>query len=213
MNTIVEDFRASSGERPEPGVDQVLEHLDGSLILESSALRDLLQVDDLDRGEGLDVQLRSNLVDRLQHRGVVIEGQPGVQSAHDVQFGGTRFGSLDGLLSNLIDRVLVGTLVATFPVKGTEGAAEGTDVRVVDVAVDVEPGDVPVHSPSDEVGQCAHRVDVFGLVEKKSVLAGEPGPFQDPVDDACQTLVGGGGDPVGSHCRFSVKHGHLGLTV
>jgi hypothetical protein len=209
--------RSSKTSAPPPGsdprVDQILEDLDGALVLESPTLGDLLEVDDFDRGEGLDVQFRGDFADRLQHRGVVVEREPGMESADDVQFGCTCLGSLDGFLADLVNRVLVGALVALLAVEGAEGTAEGADVRVVDVPVDVEPGDIPVHPTPDQVRQCAHGMDVVRLVEKKSILARKPGSLQDTPDDSRQTLVGGVGDPIGSHGRFSVKHGHLGWTV
>jgi hypothetical protein len=68
----------------------------------------------------------------------------------------------------------VGAVLAWLGRECTELARVDADVRVVDVQVDVEEGPLAVHAPPHAIGQRAHRPDLRVLVERHSVLEGQP---------------------------------------
>lgn len=129
---------------------------------------------DLDRGERLEVQRRCRVPDGGQHRGVVLEGKPRMETAHDVELGGPRLGGLDGRIADLVHAHLVGAVLVSLAVERAEGAAQGAHVRVVHVSVDVVVGGPAVHPSPHQVRQAAHPVDVGGLVEDEPVLQRKP---------------------------------------
>ena len=73
------------------------------------------------------------------------------------------------LLLDLFDRVLVRALLVALPVEGAEGAAQGADIRVVDVAIEVVVRHVAVHPAPHEIGQLAERPEVVRLVQRHAL--------------------------------------------
>ncbi len=144
---------------------------------------------DLHRGERLDVQPRRRLADGAQHVGVVLERQPGVQAAHDVDLGGARLGGLRRLVPDLLDGVLVRAFLAALAVERAERAGQRADVRVVQVAVDVVVGHVAVEPAPHQVRERAHGPDVGCLVQQDPVVHVQAAPVGDLPDYRPQPLI------------------------
>ncbi len=87
-----------------------------------------------------------------EHFEVPVEGEPGVKSADDVDFGGTGGGGFACDAEDVVVGEFVGTGFAPLAVEFAEFAGEGADVGVIDVAVDVVVGEVSVFLPADEIG-------------------------------------------------------------
>ena len=117
VNAIVEDLCAAAREGAEACVAEGRQHF--SCVHP----RDAGEVDDLDGGEGFDVQLRAGGADAFEHVEVVIKLEPRVQAANDVNFGGDGVGgTFLGRLDHLLEWHLVSALFAAFAVKATEFA-------------------------------------------------------------------------------------------
>ena len=167
VDTVVEDFGAAAGEGAEAGVAKCKQYL------ADAKARDAGEVDDLDGGEGLDVQGRAGAADAAEHAEVVVELEPGVKAADDMDFGGAGIRGLSGGGEDLVDGHLVGAFFAAFAVEGAEFTGEGADVGVVDVAVAVVEGLFAVEAVADDAGQAADGVDVAGVVEGDAVVVGQ----------------------------------------
>ena len=149
-------------------------------------------MDDFDGGECFDVEVGCGLSDGSEHVGVVVEGQPGVQAADDVHLGGAGVGGLLGGVGDLFDGIFVGAGLVFLAVEGAKFAAEGADVGVVEVSVDVVVGPAVVHSGADVVGELAERPDVVGLEEGEGVVGVESPAGVDFFGDGGEGGVQGG---------------------
>src|ERR1700690_364599 len=81
VHAVVENLRAAAGQAAQAGVAQGQE---GIFNVEP---RDAAEMNDLNGGESLDVQLRAGGADAAEHLKVIIEFQPRVQSADDMDLG------------------------------------------------------------------------------------------------------------------------------
>ena len=86
-----EDLRAATGQRVEPGVLQLAQHLLVAHAVEIGEERDL------DRGEALQMNLRADPLEAAEHLRVIAERQIGVQAVDDVDFGERLVGAMRSL--------------------------------------------------------------------------------------------------------------------
>ena len=189
VGTIVEDLCSASRKGTEPGLLEIGNHGPGAGESVLASLGDSLEVNDLDRGERLQVEGGSRLADRREHRRVVVELEPGVQAADEVDLGRARVCGSHRGVPDLVHRHFIGTLLSSLPVKRAEGAAQGTDIRVVDVPIDVVEGRPAMHSAADEVGKPADRVEVPGPIQKIPVFEREPGARHHPLGDGMELRI------------------------
>ena len=125
------------------------------------------EVEDLDGGEGLEVDAGLDALQAREQLGVVVERQPGVQAVDDVDLG-DRVAGVDAraqLRPRLLVRHRVGARVALLEARErAEHAARLADVGGVDVQVAVEVGAVAVQPLAHLVGQRAdlEQVGVLG---------------------------------------------------
>ena len=116
-----------------------------------------------------------------------------MQSAHDVDLSGARIACLLRLVANLIQRMLVRAGLILFAIEGAELAAEGADVRVVEMAIDVVVRDVAVQTTAHEISERADGPDVGRLVQQHTILACEAHTTFNLVHDGSETLIKPGG--------------------
>src|SRR6266852_1375520 len=83
----------------------------------------------------------------------IVEGQIGVQTADDVEFRGAFADALLGALVNFLQGKGVGARGARIASEGAELAMRHANVGGVDVAIDVEIGDVAMALLADVVGK------------------------------------------------------------
>ncbi len=126
-----------------------------------------------------------------KHVEVIVELQPGVQAADDVDLGGAGVGGSAGGGDHLLDGHFIGAVFAALAVEGAELAGEGADVGVIDVAVAVVIGAVAVEFFADEICEPADAVDVAAVVEGEAVLGGETLAGGDFFGDGKEGGVGG----------------------
>src|SRR5258708_1777261 len=87
----------STGRRIEPGLRELTKTL---LVGPAVEIR---EERDLDGGEALQVDLRTDSLQAAQHIGVVRERQIGMQAVHDVDFGQRLAGTLPQLVPHLLE--------------------------------------------------------------------------------------------------------------
>ena len=146
----------------------------------------LARCDDLARREGLDVDVRRQLLEAAQHLEVVLVGQVGVLAADDVDLGDAAGERLARLLDDLVDREREGVGVAVVVAEGAEQAAVAADVGVVDVPVADEEDVVADGAPAGEVGQRADGEQVVALEEGDGVGFAQPSPLGDLGPDVVE---------------------------
>ena len=211
VDAIVKHLRPAPRKRSQPRLNQIAQHGLDAFIFLWAALGDPGQVHDLYRCEGFDVQLRGGLADRLEHAGVIVQRQPGVQPPDDVNLGGSRLRRLGRFLADLFDRVLVRAALILLAVERAERARQRTDVGVVDVAVDVVVRHITVHAPADLVSQRADGPEIGGFVQHHAVLDGQPLPAPDLPHNRREASVQtwcGLGPPVGHDGAGECGAGH-----
>ncbi len=166
---------------------QLGEHLLDALPVQA------VEEEDLDRGEGLDVDVGPHRLDPLQHVREVGEGQVGVEAAHDVHLA-HRPGLRRDRLHHLVDRHRVGPRLVLLRREGAEVAGGDAHVRVVDVGVPHEVRRVPVALLPDVVRELPEAEQVVGPVEGDPVLEREPLPGEDLLADGleCGVVHAGG---------------------
>ena len=158
-----EDLGPAARQRVQPGLAQPGQHLrHGHAVV-------LVVIEDLHRGEGLEVDAGLDALQAAQQLGVVVEGQPVVQPVDDVDLGHRLAGVDPGLQAapGLLERHGVGAGVALLEAgERAEHAAGHADVGGVDVEVAVEVGAVAVQPLAHAVGQRRHLQQV-GVVEQR----------------------------------------------
>lgn len=157
VDSVVEDFCAAAGEAAETCVHEILQ--DTADVFCSAA--DSGEVDDFHSGVAFDMNLGVFIVDGLHHVGVVVEGEPGVETADDMDFGGAGFFCIAGLLADIVDGKFVSTVFAFFAVEVAEFTGECADVGVVEVTVDVVVDLVAVEACFDGMREFAECPEVF----------------------------------------------------
>ena len=130
----------------------------------------LREVGDLHHRERLQVHLRKALLQAAQHLAVPVERQLRMQPADDVELGDRLAPALAGAVPDLFERHGVRLGIARLLAERAQPATRHADVGRIDVAVDVEVGDVAVQPLAHEVGQVAERQDVAGAVQRQAVL-------------------------------------------
>src|SRR5215510_14598134 len=119
--------------------------------------------------------------------------------------------------------MLVRAILVLLAIERTELAAERADVGVVQVAINVVVRDVAVLAAADEVGQRAHRPDVWRLVQQQPILARESLPRSHLVGNRLQARIeprtrAGGRDTrprnsCGWGSRWGCDWGHVISTI
>ena len=154
MHAVVEDFGAAAGHAAQAGFTK------GGQNVADAHAGDAAQVNDLDGGEGFDVELGAGGANAAEHVEVVIEFEPGVEAADDVDFGRAGVGGFSRGRDHLLDGHFVRALFAALAVEGAELAREGAHIGVIDVPVAVVKNLVAVKPAADEIGETADAVDV-----------------------------------------------------
>ena len=137
------------------------------------------------------MDLRESLFEAADQIEEELKRQIGVQAADDVKLG-DRFGVARGrCFPSLVEGHGVAGGVALFAAKGAELAGSHANIGGVDVAIDVEVGEVAVHPLADMVGQPANGQNVGGGVEREAVVGAETLLGHHLGGDRLQTLVVG----------------------
>ena len=118
---------------------------------------DLGEEGDLDHGERLEVYLREAFFQAGDEIDVVLERQVGMQAADDVKLGDGFGVTGAGRGPDFLQRHGVRAGNVFLAAEGAQAASGHADVRVVDVAIDVEVGEVAVHPLAHMIGQPADR--------------------------------------------------------
>ena len=152
---VVEDLGGRAREGREAGVAQAREVVGEREPERRSSLPDL------ERREGVHVQIGQLALDRLDDLDVVVAGERGVDPALQADLDGAALPRLAAAADDLVERDEVGRaaqVLGQLPLrKGAKAAAEVADVGVVDVARD-DVGDlVAVRLAPQLVGGCEHR--------------------------------------------------------
>ena len=110
-----------------------------------------------------------------------------MQAAHHVELGAAPAQRLRHL-EDFLQRIRISVLLAFLLAERAELARlpQHADVRVVDVAVHVVIGAVPVEALAGDVRHVADGVDVFGLVETHALIEREAQPRLDFFEDVAQ---------------------------
>ena len=137
--------------------------------------------------EYFQVQLGENFLDALDHLEIVVERQIGMEAAHHVELGAApaqRFRHLEDFLQ----RIRIGVLLAFLLAERAELARlpQHADVRIVDVAVHVVIGAIPVEALAHDVRQIADGVHVFGLIQTHAFFKGKAQTRFDFFQDIAQ---------------------------
>ena len=162
-NAVREDLRAAA----RAGVNAGFLHLHQRFG--NRELRALGKESDLDHGERLDVDLGEADLQALDQVEEVLERQVRMQTADDVELGHGFAVALAGRLPRLLERHGVGSAVALLLAKGAQAAARHADVGGIDVAIDVEEGQVAVQALANQVGKPADGQHVRRAVERNAV--------------------------------------------
>src|ERR1017187_199254 len=142
---VVQNFSAAAGDGVEAGIHQALNR-----VAQAEAA-DLGDVDDLRGGEAVQVDTEA-LLDAAEQVFVPLDLEVGMQPALHENAGAAE---VDGLLNLLVDSLVgedVAFGVAHGPVESAEAAELGTEIGVVDVAID------DVGNDSLGVPLAAHRI-------------------------------------------------------
>ena len=109
------------------------------------------------------MHLRKALLEAAQHLAVPVEGQLRMQPADDVELGDRFAPALARAMPDLLERHGVGLGISRLLAERAEPAAGDADVGGIDVAVDVEVGDVAVQPLAHQVGHVARRARMSGV--------------------------------------------------
>ena len=160
----VEDLGPAAGHRIQPGRHQPAQH---RFVVETGQLGEEI---DLDGSEGLEMHPGIGLLEGAQDVFVVVEAEPCVQTADDVEFGDARVHIRPDMLDDLGRRPGVGAgAVLARARKRAEVAVESADVGGVDVAVLVEVDVLAAVAPL--VHQVGHLTDGQQVVATKEAHA------------------------------------------
>ena len=198
-HAVGEDLRAAAGQRPEPCVAQLAQHL---LVREAAELRHVV---DLARGEQLQVHVRHRLVELRDDLDVVVEVDVRALAADHVDLGeAAELALAKRVLDELLGRVRVGAFLLLRDCEGAELALHAADVRLVEVEVlDEVDLVVPAALTAREIRQLAEREDVVRLHQQEAVLEVEPLAGDDLLADRSRASRCGRGWPL----RSPVYHG------
>src|ERR1035438_5606894 len=130
-------------------------------------LANLCEEGDLDHGERLEMHLRESLLQARDQIDVVLEWQVGVQAADDVKLRNRFAVAGSSGVPDFFQRHGVGAGGVLLAAKGAQAAGGHANIGVIDMAVNVEVGDVAVHPLANGGGQPDNRQNV--RQEKKRV--------------------------------------------
>ncbi len=163
-----EDLRAAAGQRIEARVLELDEHL---LVGHAVEIR---EERDLDGGEALEMNARTDPLEAAQQLQVVVERQIGMQAVDDVDFGQRLMGALPQLVPRLFERHRVRPVVAGLqPREGAEQAAGDADVGRFEPDVEVVVGARAVPLLALAIRQPAERQRVRTVEQPHAVVEGE----------------------------------------
>ena len=145
----------------------------------------LVRVRDGSEVEVVAVDVGPGGLHRSEYVQVVLVGELRVHPGNHVDLGHGLVELIADLLSHLLGAHDVRALLAGKALEGAEAAELVADVRVVDVLVDVEVGQVSVETLANMVGQLAHHVNVR-VVERHPVLEAQALPGDDLLRDLLQ---------------------------
>ena len=134
-DALGEDLRAAAGQRIEPRLHQLAQHLLVGLAVEIG------EEGDLDGGEAFQVDVGADALEAAQQLGVVVERQVGMQPVDDVDLGQRLVRALAQLVPRLLERHRVGAVVARLEAgERAEQAARDADVGRLEADVVVVEG-------------------------------------------------------------------------
>ena len=156
---VVEDLRRRARQRAEAEVAQHRE-----VVLERQTER-LRALPDLERREGMDVQVGQLGPDRVDDGGVVLARERRVDAALEADLGRAAIPRLAGAADDLLvrDEVRRAAQIRRQPAlrEGAEAAAEVADVRVLDVPRDDVADLVAADLPAQPVGRREHALPLL----------------------------------------------------
>ena len=115
--------------------------------------------------------LRKSLLQPGDKIDVVLEWQVGMQPANDVELGDRLGVAGTSRVPDFLQRHGVGAGTIFLAAEGAQAASRDADIRVIDVAIDVEIRDVAMHALTDMVRQPANRQNVARSIERKRIIA------------------------------------------
>ena len=180
VHSLREDLGAAPRERAEPRFDEV-----GEDLLER-ALPNFLDLLDLHHREGLHVDPRARRFHRAHQIQIIGIGELGIDPGHHVDLGDRLRRELANLRRRYFRTKDIGPRLARQPLKRTEAAELVTNIRIVDVLVDVEIGAVAVERFAAEVRERAERVEVGVAVEQHHFIEREAPATEDFLRDGAQ---------------------------
>ena len=182
-HAVGENLGAAAGHGVQPRFFQLHQHF------ARRHLADLGEEGNLHHGEALEVHLREALLQPGDHVGVVLERQFGMQAADDVELG-HRLGVAGGRgVPDFFQRHGVSAGRVFLAAEGAEPAGRHANIGVVDVAIDVEVGDVAVHPLAHVVGQPPDGENVARAIERQRVVLRQPLLRHHLVGDGLQACV------------------------
>ena len=183
-DALGEDLRPAAWQRVQPCRHQLAQHLLVRLTVEIGEERNL------DSGETLQMDCRTNPFEPAQQLRVIAERQVGVQAIDDVNFGERLIGALSKLAPGLVERhgvrVWIARLQAGERAEQAAGDADvggfDADVEIVVGASGVPPLALPIREPADreKIGtleqpppvaerQALARIELVGDIEEAGV--------------------------------------------
>jgi hypothetical protein len=173
---VGEDFPAPAGHRIETRLLQPADHpaqLPGQVV--AGGVEEADELDELRRAEGVDVHRGESRLDDLQQVEVPRQREVRVHPALHEDLRPADGHQLLDLAAELVGLQRVGVGLVTIASKGTEGAAGGAHVGVVDVAVDDVGADArTVQGPGPRVRPPAQLLDGQLVVEAEGLFGGHP---------------------------------------
>ena len=167
-HAVAENLRSAARHRVQPSFLQLHQHF------ARRHLADLGEERNLHHGEALQMHLREALLQPGNHVEVIRERQVGMKSADDVELGHRLGVSGGGGVPNFLQRHGVSAGRILLAAKRAQAARRHANVRVIDVPVDVEVGDVAVHPLAHVVRQPADRQNVARTVQRQRVVFRQP---------------------------------------
>ncbi len=160
---VVEDFGGGAGEGIDAGLFEGAE-----VVLDRAAGADGA-VEDLLRGEGVDMDVGEFSLDGAGEVDVVVAVHLGGKAGLDAHLGGAQIPGLAGTADDFFDGEEVGLLLAMVAREGAEAAVLDADVGEVDVAVDDVGHHVPHAAAPQLVGCEDDGVDLWapGLEQRR----------------------------------------------
>ncbi len=183
-HALSEHFRAAARQRIEPGRLELPQDLLVGLPVQ------VREEGDLDSGEALQVDLRTNPLEAAEHVRVVGEGQIRMEAVHDVDFGQRLPVALAQLVPRLLERHRVRPGVArTEPRERAEQAARDADVGRLEPDVEVVIRARPVPLLALAVREPAEGERVGTVEQAHAVLEAQTDALVELFGDSVEAAV------------------------